>query len=123
MSLVELGAWVTTSDSSHTVTEVPLPQPPLVPQPQLPGCMAGLVSSYEGVCAQGVSHSHSVFECVLHGMRNNQVTVASDRFFLWRQWAVGISCSLGVSTPRAGLGRGVARGEPSEHHSSEECHL
>ena len=82
-----LGAQGSASDPSQALAEPP------VPLPHLCGCKAGLVSSKGSVV-------HTIFERVLPGLRNSQVTVVSDESLVWRRWAPGVSCSPGESSHR-----------------------
>lgn len=82
-----LGVRGSASDPSQALAEPP------VPLPHLLGCKAGLVSSKGSVV-------HTIFEHVLPGLRNSQVTVVSHESLVWRRWAPGVSCSPGESSHR-----------------------
>ena len=82
-----LGVRGSASDPSQALAEPP------VSLPHLLGCKAGLVSSKGSVV-------HTIFEHVLPGLRNSQVTVVSHESLVWRRWAPGVSCSPGESSHR-----------------------
>ena len=82
-----LGVRGSASDPSQALAEPP------VPLPHLLGCKAGLVSSKGSVV-------HTIFEHVLPGLRNSQVTVVSHESLVWRRWAPDVSCSPGESSHR-----------------------